>query len=178
MEYAINIIDILTDLGFAYSLVPTCIGWTVTLLTLSSFGFIGFVMKVVAQCYRREQRIAGRTRGSMSSTKHLYWKKDCSTGYFFGICGELLFEGLCIGVIQAILAGDGAAVFGVKFAVILIKMAYCLYMVFKYFNVSKEDPMKIWLIMLSLSVMLIVYAVVVIVFADIFARDPSINCME
>eukprot|EP01084_Bolivina_argentea_P249193 417050_1 len=177
MEYAINILDILSDLYFAWLIWDACIGWSIPVLILSIMGMVGFLMKFCAQCYRKE-RFNVRTK-----QKQLYWRKDCTTSYFFGVIIELVFEGLFIGIIEAIIVGNGQMSelmnnYGIAIVIIIIKLIYCLYMVFKYFMVSREDPFKIWFIMLSVAVMIIVYSIAICSLFDIFNSISFANCMN
>ena len=171
-EYSINIIDILSDLYFAYWIVDKCIGWAVTLGLLTAIGFIGFIMKLIAQCYRSE------IRDTVTSRRKLYWKKNFETAYFFGVLIELFFEGLCVGIIEAIIVGNDkmSNVSAIGIIIIVIKLIYCLFMSIKYCLVSSEDHFKPWLLIPSLVIMFIIYSIAFCALSDVFNGSKLTDC--
>eukprot|EP01083_Nonionella_stella_P312144 1115473_1 len=176
-EYTINIADIVSGLYFAWFIGDICNGWSTTIFILSVIGFIGFFLKFCAQCYRKEIRTGDGHR------KRLYWQKPCHSAYFFGVIIELFFEGACLGVIEAVIVGNGQIIvllehaYLVGYLVLSIKFIYCLYMVFKYCLISNEDHLKIWFVLMAIATLLIVYSVAFCTLFDIFSGMTTANCL-
>lgn len=176
VEYLINILDIVSDLIFAWLIFDKCVGWSISLIILSAIGIFGFILKFIAQCFRKEKRI------ERTNEKRLYWSEDCTTPYFFGVIIELLFEGLFIGIIEAIIIGnlekdDLFEDYVEGILIMIIKLIYNAYVVFRYCLMSKEDHFKPWFIMLAVTNMIIVYGLTICTTFDIFASISFAHCV-
>ena len=176
VEYPLNVVDILTDVWLAYSIAEECIGWSASLFALSVFGTFGVLLKMLAQCYRREERNIRTNR------KQLYWRRECAATFYFGVCIELLFEGVLIGVIEMSMVGNASIADVMKhhlvdLGIILVKEVYVLYMVMKYCMLSKDDTHKGWFIMYSMLTMMVVSAIAACAFLDIFPSTTVLDCI-
>ena len=190
VEYLINLIDIGSDLFFAYWIWDKCFGWTIGIIVCSILAIIGIILKIIAQYYKKEtinpetnikemewintkQQRQEQQGGDNDDDDDIY--NECETPFIFAILFEEIFEGLFIGCIEAIIIGESMDYVGI--IVIIIKGIYFIYMNFKYCSLSYQDHFKPWLITFTLTISTIWFGCTVSTLFDIVSNTPVAKCV-
>merc|ERR1712129_581754 len=174
VEYTLNFIDIATDFFFVYWIFDKCYGWSIGMIVCLLLGMFGVLMKIICQCYRIE------TTNPETRIKELKWKRtpyiaSCGKIFLFGTLFEQIFEGMFVGIIEAVIVGENMDTVGA--AKICIKAVYFIYAVFKYANLSYMDSFKAWLLTLTLTTSMIWFGCAISTLSGFISNTPAANCV-